>query len=104
MKNIKQFPVGSVCIVVRVDTAKEMLGKEVTITGPLEECYYDDPEKYWLGYATDTVLSDGLPFTPPHEYLKLKEPPKPSAEDEAFRSFMDRVMKPVEIRDEEVVK
>lgn len=101
---MKEYPVGSVCIVIKARVSHDMLGKEVIITGPLElqQDYENNVE--WLGYPTDALTTDGYEYCPRHEFLKLKEPPKPSAEDEAFRKFLNNVMKPVEIRDEEVVK
>lgn len=99
MKDIKQFPVGSVCIVVDAFHMKWMIGKEVTITGPLQPRYNDEENRHWMGYTVD-VKDENFTYCQEHAYLKLKEPPKSSAEDEAFRSFMDRVMSPVKITEE----
>lgn len=71
---IRQYPVGSVCVVVKTLRRHEMLGEEVTIIGPLE-ARISPCGDIWLGYETDKVCADGLQYATKHEYLKLKRLP-----------------------------
>jgi hypothetical protein len=88
---MREYPVGSVCIVINAKNAVEMIGKEVTIIAPLGWC--SDVEGHvWLGYDTDVVLSSGAGYSPKHEYLKLKKLPP----DEAFDKFLNSLKQPVE--------
>lgn len=71
--SVKEFPVGSVCILLVDKNCPGMAGKELTITGPLK--IQENPEfPLWWGYDTDMV-HNGFRVAPQHHNLKLKRLP-----------------------------
>jgi hypothetical protein len=89
---MKEYPVGSVCVVIGAKYATEMIGKEVTITAPLRICHDPLADDFWMGYDTDAVCDNGFKYSPRHEYLKLKKLPP----DVAFDKFLNNLKQPVE--------
>lgn len=98
---MKEYPVGSIVTIVYSDNFKHLIGTDATITGGLD-LYGNDEGDVWLGYELDITYDEYNLFNPPHDYVRLKKFPPDL--DRFCNETMLKVLKPVEIKDEEIVK
>lgn len=93
---MKEYPVGTICVIVQTDNYPELIGTEVTITEPLSR-RESKTGRVWLGYGTD-LEHKGFKICPQHSYVKPKRP-----KDEKFEEFMKHLLKPVGLPEEDLV-
>ena len=86
----KTFKVGEKAIVLNSNHFKEVIGRTVTITEPLQLLNNADGGS-WFGYPTD-YESNGIRFCPrPHHLKKTNDDLGPAANDFAVLGSWDKV-------------
>lgn len=86
-----EYAVGTVCIIVGPnEPANYLLGRECTIVKGLHHRTELQGDRYEI-----EIEGESANWTAAHEFLKPKQPPKDEQSDEAFRSFMDKILFPM---------
>jgi hypothetical protein len=95
---MKEYPVGSVCIVINAHPSRQhIIGQECTIVAGRGSSK-NFPDQYEVE-VQDFPHPTGHKWFAAHSALKLKRPPK----DEKFEEFMQAVLKPVGLPEEDLV-
>lgn len=96
-----EYPVGTVCVIVGPNIAANyLLGRECVIVRGLHYDAFEEGDRYEIEIERELVI-----WTAAHEYLKPKYPPQKDkdTEQEVFKNFMDKLLKPVSVPEEDLV-
>lgn len=95
---MKEYPVGTICVIVNLVVNKEYNGKEVTILSPIEGYVEYITGEMQKGYQVDMEY-EGCQVYIDHEHLRPKKFPP----DAAFDAFMTKVKSTVDVRETQEV-
>lgn len=94
---MKQIPVGSVCVIVKAhNSVAELIGRECTVVEGLHETSWG-----YEGYSIE-IQGESEGWSCPPDYIKLRKFPPHLYQ--WCNEMMLKTLKPVEIKDEEIVK
>lgn len=91
-----EYAVGTVCVIVAAHPMyAHMIGRECTVVKGLHDPFGCN----LLQYEID-IEGEDKPWYAGHHHIKPKQQPKDEQSDEAFRSFMDKLLFPIAVTEE----